>query len=84
MVDEVQIDIFNAKLGGTRVSSGDVVLGGEATHVLQAVVNGRFNVQTIQPRVLGGDEYILPREPALPNGPPSFFLIPVRLGGVCK
>lgn len=54
------------------------------THILQAVVNGRSNVQSVAPRVLGGDEHVFPRKPALPHGPSGLLLIAVHLRSICR
>lgn len=53
-------------------------------YILQAVVNGRFYIQSIRSRVLGSDEQVPSRESALPHGSSSLFLVSVRLSGVCE
>jgi hypothetical protein len=57
---------------------------GKTAHILEAVVNGRFYVESIAPRVLGSNEQVPPREPALPHGSSGFFLIAVRLRSICQ
>jgi hypothetical protein len=57
---------------------------GKTAHILEAVVNGRFYVESIAPRVFGSNEQVLPREPALPHGSSGFFLVAVRLRSICQ
>ena len=57
--------------------------GGGAAYILQAVMNGRLDVQSIRPRVLRSDEHVLPREPALPHRSPGLLLVAVHLRRIC-
>lgn len=47
-------------------------------------MNGRFNIQSVAPRVLGGDEHVLPRKPALPHSSSGLLLVAVHLRSVCR
>jgi len=55
----------------------------ESTNHLQAVMNGRFYVQTMEARILRSNVYVLSPEPALPQCSPDFFLIAVHLSSIC-
>jgi hypothetical protein len=61
--------------------------GGEGavrrTYHLQAVMNGRFYVQTMGTRILCSNVNVLSRKSALPQCSPDLFLIAVHLGGIC-
>jgi hypothetical protein len=46
-------------------------------------MNGPFDVQSVQSRVLRSDEHLLPRESALPHRSPSLLLVAVQLSGIC-
>ena len=80
MVDEIQVDICNSKLW--CVSHDITVARRGNAHVLKAILDGCFDVQSVEPRVLGRDENILSRETALPQGSPDLFFVAVRLSGI--
>jgi len=47
-------------------------------------VNGRSYVESIDTRVLGGNEHVLPRESALPHGSPGLLLVAIKLRSICQ
>lgn len=51
-------------------------------HILQAVVDGRLYVQSMEPRVLRSDEQVPSRESAFPHCSPGFLLVAVHLSGI--
>ena len=46
-------------------------------------MNGGFNVQTMEARILRSNVHVLSRKSALPQCSPDLFLIAVHLGGIC-
>jgi hypothetical protein len=65
------------------LSSAVEVKGVGRTYHLQAVMNGRFYVQTVDARILRSNVYVLSRKSALPQCSPDLFLIAVHLSGIC-
>ena len=53
-------------------------------HILQAVIDGRWYVQSMEPRELRSDEHVPSRESALSHGSPGFLLVFVPLSGICQ
>lgn len=47
-------------------------------------MNGRPYVESIDTRVLGGDEHVLPRESALPDGFSGLLLVAIKLRSICQ
>ena len=60
------------------------VRGLGATYHLQAVVNRRLYVQTIEAPILRCNVYVLSCKSALPQCFPDLFLIAVYLSGICQ
>jgi hypothetical protein len=65
------------------ISSGDEGERVGRTYHLQAVMNGRLYVQTMETRILRSDVYVLSRKSALSQCFPNLFLILVHLSGIC-
>ena len=54
----------------------------ETTHVIQAVLDGRLDVEPVAPRKLGRDVQILAREAALADRLARLLFVPVRLRSI--
>ena len=84
VVDEIQVNVFNPKLSVAWFVSHNITQGGQrsSTHVLETILNGSFDIKSVEPGVFGRDENILSCESALPHGFPCLFFVAVNLGGV--
>jgi hypothetical protein len=70
-------------ISNSIISSGGEDKGVGRTYHLQAVVDGRLYVQTMEARILRSNVYVLSRKSALPQCYPDLFLIAVHLSGIC-
>lgn len=70
-------------ISNSIISSGGEDEGVGRTYHLQAVVDGRLYVQTMEARILRGNVYVLSRKSALLQCYPDLFLIAVHLSGIC-
>ena len=82
VVDKVQVDVFYAQLSPNHDLSTRTLIAKRRTYVVQTVLDGGFNIQTVQARVLCGDVDILPSQPTLTKGDSCLSFVPVCLRGI--